>query len=201
MSAEEIHRMSLEEFEEWEHQQESRYEYIDGIIYNMAGAAYTHNGIATNFIALFHAAAQKTGCIPRSSDMGVRLSDRNVYPDVVVNCGKPEFYGKRKDILTNPVLIVEVLSVSTMQKDRGFKLLAYQQIPSLQVYLMAWQNKPIVEAYVRQNNGQTWSYTAYLGLDTLIPIERLDCELKLADIYQWVEFEEATDTVEDTHGL
>lgn len=200
MSAEEIYRMSLEEFEEWERQQDSRYEYINGVIYNMAGAPYTHNQIAGNLIALLHNAAPKTGCSPKPSDMGVRLSDRNVYPDVVVNCGKPEFHNNRKDILTNPIVVVEVLSESTASNDRGFKLLEYQKIASLQAYLMVWQDKPIVEVYSRQNPPQ-WNYTAYIGLETSFSLECLQCELKLADIYQWVEFEDATDAVEDSNGI
>jgi len=192
MSAEEIHRMTLEEFEIWERQQDTRYEYIDGIIYNMAGAAYIHNQIAGNLIGQFYIHGQKTGCSPKPSDMGVRLSDRNVYPDVVVNCGKPEFHGDRKDILTNPILIVEVLSASTEKKDRGFKLLEYQRIASLQVYLMVWQDKPIVECYLRQDQ-QHWTYTAYVGMETIVPLECLQCELKLSDNYQWVDFDAAED--------
>ena len=68
--------------------------------------------------------------------MGIRLSDSNAYPDIVINCGEPQFYEDRKDIITNPVLVVEVLSASTEKKDRGFKLLEYQRIASLQVYLI-----------------------------------------------------------------
>lgn len=192
MAAEEIHRMNLEEFEDWERRQDSRYEYIDGVIYDMAGAAYTHNQIAGNLIGQFYIAAQKTGCSPKPSDMGIRLSDRNAYPDIVINCGEPQFYEEQKDIITNSILVVEVLSASTEKQDRGFKLLEYQRIASLQVYLMVWQDKPIVECYLRQDQ-QHWTYTAYVGMETIMPLECLHCELKLGDIYQWVDFEAEED--------
>ena len=195
MAAEAVYRMKLGEFIAWEKKQETRHEFIDGEIYAMAGGRYLHSDIAANIQGELFAKLRGSGCKPKSSDMAVLIGEQYVFPDVVVNCGKPEFYQGDDTIMTNPIMVVEVLSPSTEQKDRGYKLAGYRQIAALQVYLLVHQNQPVVECYLRQNATQ-WLYTVYTGVDAVIPLDCLGCELTLAEIYRDVEF--AENPVEDT---
>ena len=193
MSAQEIPIVSLEEFLEWESKQETRHEFIDGVIYNMAGAAYTHNTIIINMTIELGLKLRDSKCSLQNSEMGVLVGERYVYPDLLVHCGKPEFYKERKDIMTNPVLVVEVLSKSTEIRDRGYKLVAYQQIPTIQAYLMLWQTKPIAELYLRRDDAP-WQQFVFVGMETVVPLDCIGTELKLSEAYREVEFaEENTD--------
>jgi len=195
MSAQEIEVMSIEEFLEWESKQETRHEFIDGVIFNMAGAAYEHNTIAVNVIIELGGKLRGSGCSLKNNDMGVLVGEQYVYPDITVLCGKPEFYKGKRGIITNPVLVIEILSTSTEIRDRGYKLYAYQQIPTMQAYLMLWQTKPIAELYVRRDDAP-WQQFVFVGMETAIPLDCIHCELKLSEVYREIEFN--TEEIDDT---
>jgi hypothetical protein len=98
-------------------------------------------------------------------------------PDVVVICGEPQFYDERRDILTNPTVVSEVLSPSTEAYDRGEKFLRYRtQIETLQEYFLVSQHRPLVEHYVRQPDG-SWSYLSATGLDEAVDLVSIGCRL------------------------
>ncbi len=189
MSAQEIPVISLEEFLEWESKQETRHEFLDGIIFNMAGAAYEHIAIVSTTSTELGVQLRGSGCLPLGNDMAVLVGEQYVYPDITVLCGKPEFYQGKTGIVTNPVLVIEVLSKSTELRDRGYKLYAYQQISTLQAYLMLWQTKPIAELYVRRDDAP-WQQSVYIGMETTISLDCIHCELKLSEVYREVEFAE-----------
>lgn len=102
-------------------------------------------------------------------------------------CGEWAFYQKRKDAVTNPILIVEVLSDSTEAKDRGEKMLAYRTLESLREYVLISQNNATVEQYIRNADG-SWIHKATIGLESAVQFESIGIELKLENIYQRVEF-------------
>ena len=187
MAAEAICQMSLGEFIAWERKQETRHEYIDGEIYDMAGGSNFHSDIGANMMIALGTQLLGSGCRPRGSDMAVLVGTRYVYPDLSIGCGKPEFYQEGNSILTNPIIVIEVLSDSIEAKDRGRKLSGYQQIPSLQMYVLVSQHQPIVECYQRYNTTQ-WLYTAYVGSETVVPFDCIECELKLTEIYRDIDF-------------
>lgn len=101
--------------------------------------------------------------------------------------GAPIFYGARKDIVINPMLIAEVLSPITEAVDRGDKWASYQTIPSLLHYLLLAADKARVELYTRQPNG--WLLETFEGLDSHIPFSALNITLATADLYAQVEFD------------
>jgi Uma2 family endonuclease len=109
---------------------------------------------------------------------------RYVYPDIVVVCGDPIFEGDRTDIITNPTLIIEVLSDSTEATDRGAKWEGYQRIPSLREYVLIAQDRPSVEQYVRQGN--LWIYIRSDALDAIVTFGGVGLALPLATIYEGV---------------
>ncbi len=176
--------LSPEEYLSIERQAEYKSEYIDGVLYAMAGGSERHNLIAGNLITELNIRLREAPCRVYPSDLKVRVPNpkRFFYPDVSVVCGDTQFADDEKDVILNPVLLVEVLSESTAAFDRGKKFQSYQQIESLQEYLLVSQDEPLVEHFLRQEDGH-WLYTKVSGLDEAIILPGLQCQLALSDIY------------------
>ena len=176
--------LSPEEYLIIERQAEHKSEYVDGEMYAMAGGSERHNLIVANLIIAIGVQLRKRPCRVYPSDLKVRVpsAKRFFYPDVSVVCGETKFADDEQDVILNPMLIVEVLSDSTAAYDRGKKFLSYQQIDSLQEYLLVSQDEAIVEHYVRQGN-DTWLYTKAVGLEATINLPAIECEVALSDIY------------------
>jgi Uma2 family endonuclease len=126
-----------------------------------------------------------------SSDLRVRIPRKVLYtyPDATVVCGPGEFdkEGAAGETLTNPRLIVEVLSASTELYDRGKKFALYREIPSLVEYVLVSQTDPRVETFFRHDDGG-WSFGPFAGLNSTVKLMSLGIELSLADVYAGVEF-------------
>ena len=165
-----------------------RSEYLDGEIFAMAGGSEAHNLIAGNAFAALHALFKGRPCYVYTSDMKVRVESANLgaYPDAMAVCGERLFWDEHKDVITNPTLIVEVLSDSTEAYDRGDKFAHYRNIPSLRAYLLLSQHRVRAELYLRQSSGD-WLLRTYDDLQDSIPLTALDVEVALADIYDKVE--------------
>ena len=176
-----------EEYLDLEEKSEYRSEYNEGIITAMAGGTASHIRITNNIDRLF-GNRLSASCESMTSDMKVRVENyrKFYYPDVLVICGDWLFYQKRKDAITNPILIVEVLSDSTEAKDRGEKMLAYRTLESLREYVLVSQDKPTVEQYIKIADGN-WIHKATIGLKSVIKFESIGIELALEEIYQRVE--------------
>jgi Uma2 family endonuclease len=176
--------LSPEEYLTIERQAEDKSEYIDGVMYAMAGGSERHNLIAANIIIAVGSQLRDQPCRVYPSDLKVRVpnSTRFFYPDVSVICGETKFADEEKDVVLNPILIVEVLSESTAAFDRGKKFQSYQQIESLQEYLLVSQDEYLVEHYLRQENGH-WLYTKISGLAEIVALPTLQTQLALSDIY------------------
>src|SRR5215210_5387372 len=184
MSSLPTYYLTPEEYLAVERKAEYKSEYVDGVIYAMAGGSERHNLIAANTIISIGVQLRGRPCRVYPSDLKVRVpnSKRFFYPDVSVVCGETRFADDERDVILNPVLIVEVLSESTAAYDRGKKFLSYQQIESLQEYLLVSQDEEIVEHYVRKSN-DTWLYTKAIGLGETIILPSIECEVTLRDIY------------------
>ncbi len=155
----------------------------------MTGASRNHNLIAANTNRSLGSQLDERPCEVYQSDMRVRVPSTGLYtyPDVVVVCGKPEFEDKELDTLLNPTLIIEVLSPSTEQYDRGKKFQDYRSIPSFREYIMIAQERAYVEHFVRQ--GVQWLFTEASTLDSVLTLSSIECTLTLSDIYKKVSFE------------
>ena len=182
--------ISPEEYLERERKAETRSEYYGGVIVAMTGASWEHNLITSNIQGELRAQLRRKPYAVVTSDLRVSVPRRNVYfyPDVVAVCGEPQFADAGLDTLLNPILIVEVLSDSTKEKDRGEKMDCYQTLESLQTYILIEQDKPHVKIYRRQENG--WHYSTVEGLENSLTLEAIGCDLKLADVYDRVQFPE-----------
>lgn len=180
-------RYTTEEYLALEEKAEFRSEYEDGIIIAMAGGSYKHARI-TNNIDRCLAEKIRKNCESITSEIKVRVESfkKFYYPDVLVICGEPIYYDKRNDTITNPILIVEVMSKSTEAKDRGEKMLAYRSLESLREYVLVSQDNAIVEQYVKQTDGN-WLHKATIGLKSNIYLESVEVELSLEEIYKRIE--------------
>ncbi|HEV7893759.1 MAG TPA: Uma2 family endonuclease [Pyrinomonadaceae bacterium] len=168
---------------------ETRSEYLDGGVYPMTGGTANHIRIVSNIDTQLNIQLDDRPCDIFPIDMKVRLpgSRKFFYPDVVVVCGELQYHDSRKDIITNPDLVVEVLSPSTEAFDRGAKFEAYQTIDSLKEYLLFSQDKPRVEQFVRNGDGK-WTYAAVEGLESSLALPSIECTLNLSAVYKRVEF-------------
>jgi len=151
--------LSVDEYLAGEQHSDVRYEYVDGEVFALAGAAERHNRIAGNIFFHLRAAARGGPCGVFISDMKVRLQARNAlyYPDVLVTCDPADCEPLYK---TRPFLIVEVLSPATEVIDRREKLTGYRTLPSLTHYLLVAQDCRRVELYRREEDGH-WSHTVF----------------------------------------
>lgn len=177
-----------EEYLRWEKDAPYKSEYVHGEIRAMAGGTENHGAIAVNVSAELRAALRGRGCRTLSSDVKVRTpSGVFRYPDVSVVCGQSHYHGRGRSVITNPLIVVEVLSDGTAATDRGEKLQEYQTIESLQAYLLVDQDSPRVACYTRRENGH-WDYHTVTGLENALTIPTLEITLALAEVYDEIAF-------------
>ena len=161
-----------------------RHEYVDGAIYAMAGGTDRHNVIAGNIYNLLSAHLPDK-CMPYIFEMKVRIrlehSESIYYPDSMVCCGPRDPSSDWRD---NPLVLGEVLSPSTERVDRGEKLNAFIQIPTLQEYILIEQSTPRVELFRRSNK---WQREVLLAGDTL-RLASIDFAIAVDALYRRVEF-------------
>ena len=185
MAIERIRQMTVEEYFAFDEASEYKNEYIDGEVYPMTGGTAYHAEIMLNVGFALGLRLRGGDFHFYSSAMRVRVSPaRYLYPDLSVVYGDPEL-DERAINLFNPTLIAEVLSPATADKDRGFKRDLYQSIPSLQVYLVIDQEQALVELNERHERG--WRLREFSGLDAIVPLPALNCDLPLAEIYDGIE--------------
>lgn len=180
--------LSPEEYLAAERKAETRSEYVDGEVCPMTGASINHIKIVANLTAELVLQLRPRPCSVLPSEMKVRLPDdrKFFYPDISVVCGEPQFHDERRDVILNPLLVIEVLSPSTYGFDRGAKFHAYQTIESLREYLLVEQHRHFVEQYVRQTDG-SWTYRAAAGLDGSVSLPSIECTLNLNAVYDKVD--------------
>ena len=178
------YRLSPDEYLAVERSGDRRSEYIDGYVIAMAGGSEPHNVIAGNLVTLLNLHLREEPCRVFPSDMKVHRFDSNryFYPDVTVVCGESRFVDNNRDVLLNPILLIEVLSDDTESFDRGTKFKSYLQLDSLREYVLVSQGSPVVEHYIRQATGD-WLYSRAEGLDQAVALASVGLIAKLADIF------------------
>lgn len=197
MSAElKTKRLTPEEYLAVEEKAEYKSEYWDGAMVPLhgeppalVGAKVDHVQIVSNLTEILSSKLKKQNCRTFSSDLKIWIVKRNkfLYPGLAIICGKLKFYRERRDVVTNPRMIVEVLSESTASNDRTDKLWAYQTLESVQECVLISQDKPIVEQYSR--NSDNWLYQAAIGIESSVTFSSIETTLTLKRIYDLVEFE------------
>lgn len=181
---------TIEEYLELEERSLTKHEYHNGKILEMAGGTTVHNQLGGKIITQLNIAvdsAEKTFLV-YTSDMKIWIDNfkRFVYPDAVTIATKPEYYDNRRDIITNPLLIVEVSSAGTETYDRNGKFDLYRTLPSFQEYLIVSQEMHHVSRYFREAP-DLWRTADYFKLDEMIPLQSMGVEIPMLGIYRGVE--------------
>lgn len=179
--------MSYAEYREAEPSASIKHEYLHGEVVAMTGGTPEHGALSARIIDLLTAALADRPCRVFSSDVRIRIeatdlaTDVATYPDASVVCDQLRTAADDPHAITNPVLVVEVLSDSTEGYDRGQKASCYRRLPSLRAYLLVWQHEPRLELQLRRDDG-TWSLLE-VGPGQSLSIEPLEISLQVDDVY------------------
>jgi Uma2 family endonuclease len=191
MIARQPKRFTVNEYLAIEDAREGKQEYFMGEILDMSGGSYNHAVIAGNTLDTLKRHLKGSGCTVVPSDMRVKTPSLTyAYPDVSVVCGKPVIVTERgTESLTNPRLLVEVLSPTTAGYDIGDKFYEYRSIPEFDTYILIAQDKPQVELRQRTNAGK-WESLWLEDLDEALEIANLGIRIPLVDLYVDVNWSE-----------
>ncbi len=168
---------------------EDRYEYWDGEIFSMSGGSKHHAMISSNVHREISSKLKGSTCRAFTSEMSIKtpMLPPYRYPDASVVCGELKFESMQGiEVLTNPILVVEVLSSTTEDVDRNEKRLAYQALPSLMEYLLIAQNAPQITRYARY--GEFWHRSDLGDPNGSVELTSIDCQIALTEIYEGVVF-------------
>jgi Uma2 family endonuclease len=166
-----------------------KHEYQDGEIVPMTGGTTDHNKIALNFAAYlkFALKGQKYNIFIGDVKLWIAQYRQVTYPDVMLIEGEPIYYETGKTTITNPRLIVEVLSKSTQNYDQGDKFLYYRSLPELQEYIMISQSRPYIMQYNKTEENK-WLLTEYEGENARLSLTSVNFALSFQEIYEGVTF-------------
>ncbi|WP_024544970.1 Uma2 family endonuclease [Picosynechococcus sp. NKBG15041c] len=189
------HYLSPEEYLALEQDSDIRHEYMHGEVYAMAGATRAHNTLSLNLAIALRNHLNNSPCRTYMADVKVRLSagKKFFYPDLIVSCDDNDELSL--SYVTEPRVIIEVLSESTEGFDRGNKFKFYRTIPSLQEYVLVSTTQYSVDCF-RRGEGDLWILESYQGQEALLKLQSLDLEISLADIYATVTLPETDDDLE-----
>jgi Uma2 family endonuclease len=178
-----LHGYTLDDYLDLESVSNVKHEYLEGEIYAMAGGTPRHAALTLAIAGTLLAKLRGGSCRAFSSDLRILVSATGLatYPDVAVVCGPIETDARSQASVTNPKLLIEVLSSSTESYDLGEKFEHYRRIPSLGAVLYVWQDQTRMELRVRASDG-SWSASAFHDGDT-VPLDIIGCTLSVHDVY------------------
>ena len=185
MAEQQLKSYSIPDYLAHEEQSEEKHEYEAGQIKAMSRGTINHGRIGTNMTVALSNSLGKSDCEALHNDIRVWIESASsfVYPDAMVVCGEIETAEQDEHSITNPTLIVEVISEYTEAYDRGDKLHKYALLPSLKEYILIDQSKPVVDTFYREAPGY-WEVRPVIGLDKSITLSSIGCSIKLEDIYR-----------------
>ncbi|MDX1925725.1 MAG: Uma2 family endonuclease [Pirellulaceae bacterium] len=180
-------KMTVDEYLAWERTQIERHEYFNGEVFSQAGGTRRHSLIGSNVLRAIGNFLEDHDCEAHGSDMRVHVeaTGYHAYPDVSVVCAPIQ--GSSDDVISNPVLIVEVSSPSTADFDRGTKFNHYRQIPSLKEYIIFWQEEARAEQHTRTSDG-LWLLRDICGIDESLHLASIGETLPLRAVYRKIKF-------------
>jgi Uma2 family endonuclease len=185
MEARDVREMTYEAYLALERTAGGKHEYVNGRVYAMAGGSPEHARLAQSIGAELRTALRGQPCAPFSSDLRVRVAatGRATYPDVTIVCGRLERASDDDDAVTNPRVIVEVLSDTTESEDRGDTWAHYQRIPSLREYVLVSQRSRRIEVFARDEaQPELWHYRD-LGAGASVALPSLGVSVDVDAVY------------------
>ncbi len=192
-------RYSEEEYLALEEQLDYRIEWFDGQIVpkhgyetdargrvlGMAGASQRHNILTSNIQFAFRTRLKGRKCRALAQDLKLQTATANTYPDVLVSCDPADLKAEQR--WRHPVVIVEVMSSSTLHRDREWKWERYRQLPSLRQYVLVSQYRVWVESYTRAEENAPWINEVYTDLAATLPVPALGLQVPLAELYDDID--------------
>jgi len=176
---------TIQEYLEIEKDSFEKHEYYRGEIFVMAGAGHVHNLIFTNTFGNLFIALKGKGCKPYGSDFRIHIPENSLftYPDISIICGEVITSKEDEETGTQPTIIVEILSPSTKNYDRGEKFMLYRAIPTLIEYILIDSESIHVEHFAINKKG-LWQLKEHNKLEEKIIIETFNIQLQLEDLYE-----------------
>ncbi|GAA0750716.1 Uma2 family endonuclease [Ideonella azotifigens] len=178
-----LHKMTMAEFLAWEEEQPERHEFYRGETYAMVGGTLRHNRVILNLASRIGDHLDGTPCQVFAENVKAELSEGFLYPDVMVTCGKAE--AGDEQTITDPKLVIEVLSPSTRGYDKRDKFILYRTLPSLREYVLIDTTKRQVEVFTLAEAG-AWLLTDQTGTGELV-LGSIDLKLSMALVFKGVE--------------
>jgi Uma2 family endonuclease len=177
--------ISIEEYFAREETAEHRSEYFCGDVFAMAGGTPNHNRITVNLASLLNSQFRGGPCEAFASDLRIQVEKdfHYTYPDVVVVCGELKLLEGRSDTVVNPVVIIEVLSESTRDYDRGTKFTAYRSIETLTDYILVDQDTVHIEYFSKESDG-TWRLREFFNAEEIVEIKSIQATIPTKEIYE-----------------
>lgn len=181
--------ISPEEYLQAERRRTEKCEYINGQVIPMGGASFNHNRITRNLLVLLSNLLMNNDFEVFSSDLRVHnpITKSYTYPDIVVVKGELEYLDEAFDTLLNPLLIAEVSSDSTFERDLHEKFVAYRKSPNFQEYILIAQDKVLIQKFFRIKEEQ-WEIEDFDQLEQKIKLKSVPAEISVYDIYKKVQF-------------
>ncbi|MGZ8845426.1 MAG: Uma2 family endonuclease [Pyrinomonadaceae bacterium] len=197
MSAQIKPQNSLEDYFELERTSDERWEWFNGRVFCMSGVSPTHDQIEGNFGFLLRSELRDRDCRVFAANIRIKVpaAPPYRYADLSALSGTPlyeEIGGV--EAVTNPSVLIEILSPSTEAYDRGDKFSYYKSIPTLQEYVLVAQHRPHVSQFLKQESG-VWKQTEVNDLDASVYLPSIECKISLNDLYAGVEFGPAAPTL------
>jgi Uma2 family endonuclease len=180
--------ISEKEYLAFERNALDKHEYYKGEIFLMSGASFKHNLIESNFRLLLGNYLKGKKCREFGSNLRIHIPQNTLYtyPDILVLCDEPDFVDDEFDTITNPSVIIEILSPSTANYDRGAKFDLYREITTLKEYVLVDAKTIHVVVYTR-NMDNTWTLSETKDLNDNIHLPSIDFTVNVADIYEGID--------------
>jgi Uma2 family endonuclease len=176
---------TIEEYLQMERASNVKHEYYQGEVFAMAGASDNHNLIFSNVFVRAGAQLLNKPCRPLGSDMRMHIPENTLftYPDISIYCNKLTTTDKDQDTAIQPTIIIEILSKSTRDYDRGMKFKLYQDIPTLKEYVLIDSEDIGVEVW-NISTDKKWERKEYKTLQQTVQLPTVDVSLSMQDIYR-----------------
>ncbi len=189
MKAHKTSKLSIEEYLKHEVESNTKYEYHKGQIITLAGWTIKHGLLCANIYSEIRNELRQnnSNCKPLSSEIKLHVKsekyDSFLYPDTMAICGELKESDTNQHAVKNPVLIVEVLSKSTADYDRGDKFHIYRQIPTLQEYVLIEQDKYVVDIHYKNPKSDLWRITRIEGKESIIILQSLNISVSMKNLF------------------
>jgi len=183
-------KISIEEYLEMENASVEKHEYYKGEIFAMSGAKVPHVVISDNILTVLKQKLKGKKCMPYGSDLRIHIQSNTLftYPDISIICGEIITLNDDNYNVLNPAVIIEVLSKSTKNYDRGEKFKLYRDIPTLKEYILADSETIHLEVF-RLNENNHWELEEYNSMDSFLFIKAIDEKVAISEIYEGANIE------------